>query len=62
MELLWKDLGVDPGAGPQPRLEAVNRSEGDPPALSGQLLGTLRSYYAASNQALSAHLGRTVPW
>jgi hypothetical protein len=62
VEGLWNDLGVDAGAGPEPPLEAVNRSEGDPPALSHQLLGTLGSYYAASNQALSAHLGRTVPW
>ena len=61
-ERLWKDLGVDAGAGPEPPLETVNRSEGDPPALSDQLLGTLRSYYEAGNRVLSAHLGRTVPW
>jgi hypothetical protein len=62
VERLWKDLEVDPGAGPEPPLEAVNRSAGDPPALSDQLLGTLKSYYETSNRGLSAHLGRTVPW
>jgi len=61
-ERLWKDLGVDAGAGPEPPVGAVNRSEGDPPALSDQLLGTMKSYYEASNRALSAHLGRSVPW
>jgi hypothetical protein len=62
VERLWKGLGVEAGAGPRPPLEAVNRSEGDPPALSQELLGTLRSYYEASNRALSAHLERTLPW
>ena len=62
VERLWKDLGVDAGAGPAPPPEAVNRSEGDAPALTDQLLGTLKSYYEASNRSLCAHLGRTVPW
>ena len=59
---LWKDLGVDVGAGPEPPVEAVDRSDGDPPALSDELLGRLKSYYEASNRALTAHLGRTLPW
>jgi hypothetical protein len=62
MERLWKDIGVDAGAAPEPPYTAVNRSEGDPPALSEQLLGSLRSYYEASNRTLSAHLGRSFPW
>jgi len=62
VERLWKDLGVDAGSGPERPVEAVNRSEGDPPALSNQLSGTLESYFEATNRALSAHLGRPLPW
>jgi hypothetical protein len=59
---LWKALEVDPVQGLGPPQEAVNRSEGEPPALSKQLLGTLRAYFEASNTALSVHLGRDLPW
>jgi len=62
VERLCKDLGVDAGSGPERPLESVNRSEGDPPAVSNQLLGTLEAYFEASNRALGAHLGRTLPW
>jgi hypothetical protein len=30
--------------------------------LSDALRGTLESYFKASNEALGAHLGRTLPW
>ncbi len=59
---LFRDLGVDPERRPAPSREPVNNSEGDPPALSETLLGTLETYFEASNAALGAHLGRTLPW
>lgn len=62
LERLWKDLGLAAGSGPERPSEPVRRSEGDPPVLSDPLLGTLESYFEASNRALSARLGRTLPW
>lgn len=63
---LWVDLDVDPRKAPEPPREPINQS-GDqsnagPAALSGALVGTLESYYEASNRALSALLGRDLPW
>jgi len=59
---LFRDLGVDPDSAPAPPSEPVNTSAGDPPVLSEALVGTLQSYFEASNAALGAHLGRTLPW
>jgi len=59
---LLRDLGVDPGLASAPPVARVNESEGDRPAWSGALRGTLESYYAESNAALGAHLGRSLPW
>ena len=42
--------------------DAVNQSPGAPPVLSGEILGTLEAYFEKSNRALSAHLGRELPW
>jgi hypothetical protein len=59
---LFCDLGVDPERAPAPPGEPVNDSQGDPPALSDALVGTLESYFEASNAVLGAHLGRALPW
>ena len=59
---LVSDLGVDPDRTPAPPLGPVNESEGEPPALSVDLMETLNTYFEASNAALSAHLGRPLPW
>jgi hypothetical protein len=59
---LWTALDVDPAARlAQPGLD-INESPGDTPALTEQLRGTLESYFEASNRALSALLGRELPW
>jgi hypothetical protein len=62
LECLWEQLEVDPGAAPRRSRGAVNENDGDPPALSSELSGTLMSYFEASNRALSAHVGRPLPW
>lgn len=59
---LFADLGLDPDRAPAPSPHPVNDNDGDPPALGEAFVGTLRSYFEASNAALSAHLGRTLPW
>lgn len=59
---LMRDLGVDPARTPAPPVGPVNESGGDQPALSKALMGTLKTYFEASNAALSAYLGRTLPW
>ena len=59
---LFLDLGVDPEEAQAPPGEPVNNSPGSPPPLSEALVGTLESYFEASNEALGAHLGRTLPW
>jgi hypothetical protein len=62
LEGLVRELGLDPEhlrALPQ---EPVNASAGPPPALSAAFLGTVRSYFEASDAALSDHLGRRLPW
>jgi hypothetical protein len=62
LEQLWTMLGVDPGAAPRRSREAVNENQGAPPVLSPALSGTLTSYFEASDRALSAHVGRPLPW
>ena len=59
---LWTALGVAPELAPRDHGEAVNESPGEPPVLSAELLGTLETYFEKSNRALSAHLGRDLPW
>jgi hypothetical protein len=61
-ESLWAALGVAPELAGRKHEEAVNESRGEPPVLSGAFLGTLRAYFEKSNRALSAHLGRDLPW
>ena len=57
---LWTALGVSTRPG---RLEtAVNESDGHPPALPRELWGRVRAYFEASDRALSARLGRDLPW
>jgi hypothetical protein len=62
LESLFVDLGVDPALAPAPPGYRLNPSEGDPPVVSDALMAALRSYFEASNAALSAHLGRPLPW
>ena len=62
LEQLWTMLGVDPGAAPRRSREAVNGSEGAPPALSQTFRAHWTSYFEASDRALSAHVGRPLPW
>lgn len=62
LEGLWNGLGVDPDRAPAPPATRVNGSGGEQPGMSPALRGTLESYFEASNAALSAHLGRTLPW
>jgi hypothetical protein len=59
---LWRALGVSPEAGASRLEEEANGSDGDRPALSEELLGNLQVYFESSNRALSAHLGRALPW
>ena len=59
---LWNALGVASGFRPDRCAYAVNQSEGDPPVLTAELLGTLRMHFEESNFALSAQLGRDLPW
>lgn len=59
---LFGDLGVDAEQAPAPPAAPVNESEGDRPALSEDLAGTMNTYFEASNAALSADLGRPLPW
>ena len=62
VERLWKTLGVGPGDREEHPTSPVNKNEGEPPTLSPELLGTLEAYFEVSNRALSAHLGRPLPW
>jgi hypothetical protein len=62
VERLWKALRVGPGDSAEHPTRPVNRNEGEPPTLSQELLGTLKAYFEVSNRALSAHLGRSLPW
>jgi hypothetical protein len=59
---LVRDLGLDPDAAPPPPAARVNKSGGARPRMSQALRVTLESYFEASNTALSAHLGRRLPW
>ena len=61
LEDLYGSLGVDPGFRPADR-GPVNESSEPAPALSAALVERLRDYYAPSDQALSALLGRGLPW
>lgn len=62
VDKLWNALGVGPGPLKDPPTEPVNSIDGQPPTLSSDLLGTLETYFEASDRALSAHLGRPLPW
>lgn len=42
--------------------QSVNQSEGDRPALSGDLLSGLRAHFAAGDDALRKLIGRELPW
>ena len=59
---LWTALGLAPELAARRDDHVVNESGGEPPALSPELTGTLKGYFEKSNQALSAHLGRNLPW
>jgi hypothetical protein len=59
---LMTALGVDPDVAPEPARRPVNESSGDRPVLSGSMRGTLKEYFEASNAALTAQLGRSLPW
>ncbi len=62
LDRLWDGLGLDrPDVAVRPE-QAVNESKTDPPELSDDLVGTLREYFEASDRALSALLGRALPW
>jgi hypothetical protein len=60
--MLWKALGVAPADPTGRAKEPVNSIDGEPPTLSVELLGRLESYFEPSNRALSARLGRSLPW
>ena len=61
-DLLTK-LGVSPDHSAARPEQKVNSSRGDHSAvLSAELLGTLEGYFESSNVALSAQLGRGLPW
>lgn len=62
VERLWKAVGVGPGNREEHPTKPVNENEGGEPTLSEDLLGTLKAYFEVSNRALSAHLGRSLPW
>ena len=62
LEHLFKALGVHSGHRPERPSGRVNQSEVEAPALSEDLRGTLEMYFEASNRALSAHIGRPLPW
>lgn len=59
---LWDGLGLDRPDTPVRPEDAVNRSKTDPPDLDEDLVGTLREYFEDSDRALSALLGRALPW
>lgn len=59
---LFVDLGVDPKRAPALTREPVNKSEGDGAVLSERVRAPLNAYFEASNEALSTHLGRPLPW
>ena len=59
---LWAALGLDPAAGPQRLERAVNGSAGPMPALHDGLRGKVQAYFESSDRALSARLGRALPW
>ena len=56
-------LGVSPDPAAEPPATKMNSSRRvGSGGLSGELLGTLETYYESSNLALSAQLGRELPW
>ena len=59
---MWTALGVAPELAPPDQDHAVNQSSGAPPVLSSEILGRLGAYFEKSNEALSAYLGRKLPW
>jgi hypothetical protein len=54
--------GLDPEALRDRPREAVNANPGEAVGVSPALVGTLEKYFEASNHALSALLGRELPW
>jgi len=59
---LWTRLGVSRDLAKPPE-QKVNSSRGDSTeVLSQELMGTLEEYFESSNLALSAQLGRELPW
>ena len=62
MDGLLEALGVARGALLDPPTSAVNENPDETPALNPSLRGTLAAYYQSSNHALSALLGRDLPW
>jgi sulfotransferase family protein len=58
---LYERLGVGAFAPPDGR-GPVNASPGREPDLSGDLVERLSDYFAPSDRALAAHLGRALPW
>ena len=59
---LWSALGVDPSLAPRRPDRALNRSDGEAPALDADLSGMLGAYFEDSRRALAARLGRELPW
>ena len=59
---LYATIGVDPTFSPGDRRSAVNASVESAPALAPELTRELRAYFGESDRALSALLGRPLPW
>jgi len=59
---LYAALGVDASFRPERAARPVNPSSAPAPDLPADLHARLEGYFAASNQALSARLGRDLPW
>lgn len=55
-------LGVDPSFRPSTLGETVNPSASSAPSLEPGLLGRLREWFAGSDRALAAMVGRPAPW
>jgi hypothetical protein len=59
---LFRDLGVGDAGDVEPPASPVNSSTAPAPDLSPWLVAELREYYASSDSALAARLGRALPW
>lgn len=62
LERVYGSIGVDPSFRPDLLGERVNEGHEPVPALSAELLGRLRDYFADSDRALAERLGRRPPW